>query len=129
MDCFYYLLNYNNKNNIDLKEPLIDQEEFIKVNCLYIKSNIENNIYIIDIFKRKIGKNIPKFLPIELPFDILEFLICIDAMFDIKKLCDECNYSYIFMRTIEINKKYYNNSHIIVYDVPLQNFRLQKIIN
>lgn len=128
MDCFYYLFN-NTKNKTDLNEPLILQEEFITVNCLYIKSNIENNIYNIDIFKKKIGKNVPKFLPIEFSDGTLEFLICIDAMVDIKKLCDDCYYSYVFIRTIEINKKYYNNLHIIIYDSLSQKFRLQKIIN
>ena len=127
MDCFYYLLNINNKT--DLNEPLIIQEEFIIVNCLYIKSIIENNIYTIDIFKKKIGKNIPKFLPIEFSDGSIEFLICVDALIDIKKICNECYYSYIFIRTIEINKKYYNNLHIILYDTITEKFKLQKIMN
>lgn len=128
MDCIYYYL-CNNKNNADLKEHLINDDDFIKVNCFYIKSKISNNIYTIDMFRSKIGRNIPKFLPIELSDLSLEFLICIDCMFDIKKLCDELNYNYDYIRTIEININEYNNSFIILYDYTKQQFKLQKIMN
>jgi hypothetical protein len=129
MDCIYYYLCNNKNEKSDLKEHLINNDELIKLNCFFIKTKITNNIYTIDIFRSKIGRNIPKFLPIELSDLSVEFLICIDAMFDIKKLCDELNYSYNYMRTIEVNINEYNNSYIILYDYVNQKFKLQKMIN
>ena len=100
MECIYRNLccyKYNN-NEHELDEYLINNTtKTLKVNCLYIKSKTENNIFNIDLVRSRIGRNIPKFLPIELLDYSMEYLICIDAMFDIKDLLFfELKYSIAF---------------------------------
>jgi hypothetical protein len=127
MECFKFLFNKNDTN--DLNEPLIEEKRQIIVNCYYIKNNFEDGIITIEVFRKRIGANVPKFLPVNFPNGQLEFLICIDAFYDIKALCDDCNYSYYFMKTIEIDEDKFNDNYIITYNSVYNKYKLQKLYN
>ena len=127
MEWLYRFICCSKYKEYELQEYLINNSEKIMVNCYYIKPN--NSEQTIDKFRAKIGRNIPKFLPIELLDYSLEYLICIDALFDIKSLCDELDFTYKFMRTIEITKDQYNSVHIIIYDTINKEFKLKNIMN
>jgi hypothetical protein len=128
MDCFNFLFCKSKKSDF-LQEPLLEEQRKIIVNCYYIKSNFEDNIVTIEVFRKRIGANIPKFLPVNFPNSQLEFLTCIDAFYDIKALCDDCNYHYYFMRTIEVDEDKFNNDYIITYNSSYNKYRLQKLYN
>ena len=65
----------------------------------------------IDVLKNDLG-NIPRYCVYD-GSDCREYLLCLDAMIDVKKLCEKYNYMCGSVHKIEIDKDLYNNNYEI----------------